>query len=237
MKSNKHRRTGSTKNSGDMNGSPDQLSDSNEFICVYQVAASNRGILPSALWVTQIVQHSWFINAIQRVVSRRRRHAPRANRIDLENSLTARFIEILSVDPWLGLANSELESFLDRIEKRLDSCARHLFPRENRAQWHRPRLRPIVVHIEASRIPGVLDIESKIISPLQQAIANERSGIIDSGLASLNVLERFVLVSKYFNNQSVREIAEALGVSKHQVEKLHLSGLKKLREALGSLDD
>ena len=236
MKSNKHRRTGLTKNTGDMNGSPDQLSDSNEFICVYQVAATNRGILPSALWLTQIVQHSWFINAIQRVVSRRRRHAPRANRFDLEKSLTARFIEILSVDPWLGLANSELESLLDRIEKRLDSCARHLFPKENLGKWHRPRIGPIVRHIEASSIPGVFDVAPKTTTPLQIAIANECIGAVDLALASLSVAERFILLAKYFNNQSVREIAEALGITKHCVDKLHESGLQKMRQALAGFD-
>lgn len=236
MKSNKHRRTGLTKNTGDAIGPLNPCSDANVFICIYHSAAKRAGVVPSASWLNPIIENSWFKSAIQRVVSRRRRHAPRVGIVDLQNSLTARFTELISVDPWLGKGDSDLQSLLVRIEKRMDSCARHLFPKENRGQCHRPRKKKIVRHIESSAIPR-FDPPSHINSPLQNAIANECIGAVALALASLSVAERLVQIATYYEKQSVREISITLGVSRYRVMQLRKRGFLKLQLELKGFDD
>ena len=210
-----------------------------EFMTTHWNAATSSSDQSNASWLEPIVKHQWFIETVRSVVCRRRRHAPRADIIDLQQSLISRFIELASGDPCLGQRDFSLEPLLNRIKKCLDTCARHLFCSEHRLKWHRSRKGTIVRHVESSSIPGIFEEPCNTISPLGQAIANERIGEIALALASLTVAERYVLVARYMSSkkQSTREIREALGVSKHGVELLNKSGLQKLRLALRHLDD
>lgn len=209
-----------------------------EFMTIHWYDSTSGCDPKSASWLEPIVTHQWFIETVRCVVSRRRRHAPRADIIDLQHSLISRFIELASGDSCLGQRNFSLESLLDRIEKCLDTCARHLFCRENQLQWHRSR-KGVARHIESSSIPGIFEEPCNTIGPMEHAIANERIGEIALALASLTVAERYVLVARYMGSkkQSTREIREALGVSKHGVELLNKNGLQKMRLALRHLDD
>lgn len=209
-----------------------------EFMTTHWNAATSGSDQSNASWLEPIVKHQWFIETVRSVVCRRRRHAPRADIIDLQQSLISRFIELASGDPCLGQRDFSLESLLNRIKKCLDTCARHLFCKENQLQSHRSR-KGIIRHIESSSISGAFELPCNTNTPLDQAIANERIGEIALALASLTVAERYVLVARYMSSkkQSTREIKEALGVSKYGVELLNKKGLQKVRLALRHLDD
>jgi RNA polymerase sigma factor (sigma-70 family) len=210
--------------------------DADDFISVYATAIPKVGTCDDGNWLRDIVEHEWFLGAVNHTVLVRRRLAPpRTPAEELSHTLVNDFALRIISDPWLGLNPAKIGELPSRIQERLDYRARHLFPKEFGVKQHRSRLFGRIYEVDSSDIAATFDHASDQPGPAEQVMQAEHAELIASFLFTLTAQERLIIFLRYWKKNKWNEIADDLGLPLHRVLQIHRKTITESRIALISL--
>ncbi len=213
---------------------PDQ--DETGFVELYLASMNSRDTNGSSLWLSNVLSHAWLHGVVGRVARKRQRQAPGVAFRDLIDVLLSSFSIQLAEDPMLGLKELNREKVPSRVLNRLDTIARHLFPREFQLPSHRPRKKPVVRHVLMSLENIERDTSDSSATPFELANRAERAGTIRMAMNQLTKEEQLVLTMRYEYEFSFATIGDELKMTKHRVAIVHKLAKDKLMLLLQPLD-
>ncbi len=74
--------------------------------------------------------------------------------------------------------------------------------------------------------------DTKELGPAEMALEHQRVDILTEAIETLPEKERFVISLYYFEGLTMRELAEALGLTEGRISQLHSQAMRRLRTAL-----
>lgn len=179
--------------------------------------------------------HPRFWAAVQRVTCRRRASWCRLiTQQEAECTLAADFI---ARDGLLFLAESASQApqqFTERLHRRLDNHARHLFRADFNDNRHRT-VRGEVLDFTGFDLSQLVDRRSNAIDPSEAAEREDISVFVRKAMMeTLRPVELEVIKSRMMHGRSLRETASSLDLTESQVRRIQTTAVMKLRIALDS---
>lgn len=178
-------------------------------------------------------EHPLFWSAVQRVTCRRRASWCRTiTQQEAEWTLAADFI---AREGFLLLAesvNQDLHQFTERLHRRLDNHARHLFQADFNSSRHRT-VRGIVLDCTGLDLAQFIDPSSTATDPSKTAERDDISvSIRKTMLATLRPIELEVIESRLVHRRTVGETSNLLELTELEVRRIQSTAVAKLRIAL-----
>ncbi len=180
-------------------------------------------------------EHPRFHSTVRRVVRSRRASWCRAlTQKEAEWTLIADFI---ARDGLLFLAASsdqDPHEFNERVFRRLNNHARHLFQADYNEHRHRTA-RGVVLDLTGLELSQYVDRRSISIDPSEAAEQNEINVSVRKAMIStLCPIEMEVIESRLMQGSSIDDTASLLNLTKSQVRRIQTTAVMKLRIALAS---
>lgn len=95
------------------------------------------------------------------------------------------------------------------------------------------KCKPLSIHAQYGEEGGMLSdaIEDEYTSNMLDVL--ERNTVVEAIISNTNLseAERKVIIGKYYNNDTLQKIGDALGISKQRVDAIHQTALRKMRRS------
>lgn len=122
----------------------------------------------------------------------------------------------------------------EAIDKGLDSGFNHRLTTEN-VKIMLNKCKPVSIYAQYGEDGSMLAdiIEDEYTSNMLDVL--EMNTVIEQIICNtnLNETERKVIIGKYYNNDTLQKIGDALGISKQRVDAIHQTALRKMRMSAG----